>query len=71
MGYHRALGSRSEMSALPPKADILFGGERVHDVPKADMALVYRASKKTLGQPGRKDPDNAGSFPKGMGRKAA
>jgi hypothetical protein len=59
------------MSALPPEADIRQRIEHVCFVPKADMAVVYRASKKTLGQPGRKDPDNAGSFPKGMGRKAA
>jgi hypothetical protein len=43
----------------------------VRFVPKGDMALVYRGRKETLEQPGRKDPDNAGSFPKGMGGTAA
>ena len=43
------------MSALPPEADIRQPIEHVRFVPKADMALVYRASKVTSGEP-RKDP---------------
>ena len=44
------------MSAYHSRADMLRADLNIRRVPKADMALVYRASKETLGQSGRKDP---------------
>ena len=40
LGHWRTSASRSEMSALPPKADMLIVGINAAYVPQADISLL-------------------------------